>query len=50
MFKFIVINFLSNKQFYVEIVAIIWFYGGNRLALNVFKMNAERVNIYFKIC
>jgi hypothetical protein len=55
IYYFTIIDFYSAgiSVFYVgffEIVAIIWFYGGNRLARNVFKMNGERVNIYFKIC
>ena len=55
IYYFTIIDFYSAgvSIFYVgffEVIAVAWFYGGNKLAKNIRIMNGERVNIYFKVC
>jgi solute carrier family 6 GABA transporter-like protein 6/8/11/12/13 len=55
IYYFTIIDFFSAgiSVFYVgffEIIAISWFYGGKRLASNIYYMNGERVSVYIYFC
>ncbi|RNA10549.1 sodium- and chloride-dependent GABA transporter ine-like [Brachionus plicatilis] len=55
IYYFTIVDFFSAgvSLFYIaffEIIAIVWIYGANRLAKNVFLMTGSRPAKYFKVC
>ncbi|CAF0789248.1 unnamed protein product [Brachionus calyciflorus] len=55
IYYFTIVDFFSSgvSLFYIaffEVIAIVWIYGANRLAKNVFLMTGSKPNRYFVIC